>query len=243
VCIHRCVCAYSLSLSLSLTHSVSRCVRACLRAYVLRCVCVCVDGQLDIMGCAASQDAMNDKDKTSNGQYSDEGVFGAEEDFPLYIDEVSGRRVWGGVRVKNQRQTKRGGQGGVEGLRLRSDERCGDPRPSRLLHHSMYCMYIEAYWAAPMGSWGVMSGLDTGGGSRCRIAWRGARWLIAKMISGTTALAALAQITLVLVPRLARTPVRSRSLALAPSLPCPSPLPPFLSLSHAAVRTRTHITL
>ena len=86
---------------------------------------MCVCGQLDIMGCAASQDAMNDKDKTSNGQYSDEGVFGAEEDFPLYIDEVSGRRVWGGVRVKNQRQTKRGGQGGVEGLRLRSDERWG----------------------------------------------------------------------------------------------------------------------
>jgi len=45
--------------------------------------------KLDIMGCAASQDAMNDKDKTSNGQYSDEGVFGAEEDFPLYIDEMS----------------------------------------------------------------------------------------------------------------------------------------------------------
>ena len=81
------------------------------------------------------------------------------------------------------------------------------------------------------GLLGLTSGVDTGVGSRCRIAWRGARWLIAKMISGTTALAALAQITLVLVPRLARTPVRSRSLALSPSLPLSRSLAPSLCLA------------
>ena len=56
------------------------------------------------MGCTASQDAMDEKNKTSNGHYSDEGVFGAEEDFPLSIDEVREGTVWGGLRLKNKRQ-------------------------------------------------------------------------------------------------------------------------------------------
>ena len=59
---------------------------------------------------------MNDKGKTSNGHYSDEGVFGAEEDFPLYIDEVRGRRVWGGVRGKHVRQRESSRERGM-GLR------------------------------------------------------------------------------------------------------------------------------
>jgi hypothetical protein len=33
---------------------------------------------------------------SKNGSYSDKGVFGAEEDFPLYTDEVRGRREGGG---------------------------------------------------------------------------------------------------------------------------------------------------
>ena len=50
---------------------------------------ITLSAKLDVIGCTASQDAMNDKGKTSNGHYSNEGVFGAEEDFPLYIDEMS----------------------------------------------------------------------------------------------------------------------------------------------------------
>ena len=46
--------------------------------------------QLDVLGCAASQDAMLDLNKTSNSVYSYDGVLGAEEDVPLYKDEVRG---------------------------------------------------------------------------------------------------------------------------------------------------------
>jgi hypothetical protein len=48
--------------------------------------------QLDVLGCAASQDAMLDLNKTSNSVYSYDGVLGAEEDVPLYKDEVRGCR-------------------------------------------------------------------------------------------------------------------------------------------------------
>ena len=112
---------------------------ACVRASTRRvcvCVCVCVCVQLDIMGCAASQDAMNDKSKTSNGQYSDQGVFGAEEDFPLYIDEVRRGRVWGGVRVKDQRQTERGGRDGLRACACRVASAVGIRR------QAIYCIIL-----------------------------------------------------------------------------------------------------
>jgi len=51
--------------------------------------------QLDVLGCAASQDAMREM-SSKNGSYSHKGVFVAEEDFPLYTDEVRGRREGGG---------------------------------------------------------------------------------------------------------------------------------------------------
>ena len=97
----------SLSLSLRVCTRLCVCVCACACA----CACVCIHIQLDVMGCTASQDAMDEKNKTSNGHYSDEGVFGAEEDFPLSIDEVREGTVWGGLRVKNKRQSGGGERG------------------------------------------------------------------------------------------------------------------------------------
>jgi hypothetical protein len=124
----------------------------CVFVFVCVRVCVCIHIQLDVMGCTASQDAMDEKNKTSNGHYSDEGVFGAEEDFPLSIDEVREGTVWGGLRLKNKRQS--GGVNGVKSLHLLCGERFGDPGQSLVLHDFMCCLYIEYCWTAPMGSWG-----------------------------------------------------------------------------------------
>jgi hypothetical protein len=44
---------------------------------------------LGFLGCAASQDAMADKNTTSNTFYDYDGGLGAEEDVPLYKDEMS----------------------------------------------------------------------------------------------------------------------------------------------------------
>ena len=81
------ICAY-LNVILRVKMGVCVCARARAHAYV------CARVQLDVLGCAASQDAMREMSSKS-GNYSDKGVFGAEEDFPLYTDKVRGTREGG----------------------------------------------------------------------------------------------------------------------------------------------------
>ena len=141
------------------------------------CMCVCARAprvccsrvQLDVLGCAASQDAMREM-TSKNGRQSDKGVLGAEEDFPLFTDEVRGRRQ-GGDHLPCDYARCIHTCTCMYRTHAHTHARARTHTHTHTTHtHTHQHTQIEAWLTALIHSRGLTVGAGNGVGSRCRIA-------------------------------------------------------------------------